>query len=545
MRRPTLAGQLLSLQALVVVLVVLGATPVLLVQDEVSFRRAESRRVLATAETIADNPVIRSGLTGGRAGVPGEAERARGGSSFVTVTAADGEVVYASDPTRAGTAGGAPQGGDGGATVGVVERDDVRSVVAWVPVLAASATGGRRVGDVVGYVGVGRDYPSTWDRLGSTAPTLVVYVVVGSLVGIVGSLLLSRRIKRQTLGLEPEEIVGLVEQREAMLHGLREGVVGVDLDGRLVLVNDEAVRLLDPQLAVGGSVEECSLPPQVREVVGGRTPAEDLAVGVRGRVLVLNQMPVRQHGRHVGWVTTVRDRTEMIDLNRQVDTWRGASETLRAQSHEFVNRMHTIAGLIELGEHQEARAFVTDRARVHQAWVDRVVGRIEDAPVAAYLVAKGSQAAERGRSLELDETSSLPTLASTSSSARVLTVLGNLLDNALDAVASPDGRVVVRLRLVHRDPAAAALVELRVADDGPGVPDEAGELIFEQGWSTKTGSDPGGRGWGLTLARLVCRHGGGDLEQRRDRGWTVFTATVADLATGSPDPVAHTEEARP
>lgn len=542
MRRPSLAGQLLSLQALIVVLVVLGATPVLLVQDDVSFRRTESRRVLATAETIADNPVIRSGLTdGGAAGAAGEAERARAGSdsSYVTVTAADGGVVYDSDPTR--PLAGVPDAGDG-ASVGVVERGGDRAVVAWVPVLAAASGPDTRVGDVVGFVGVGRDYPSTWGRLGRTAPTLVVYVLVGSLVGVVGSLLLSRRIKRQTLGLEPDEIVGLVEQREAMLHGLREGVVGVDLSGRLVIVNDEAERLLGDAMVVGRSVDDVGLPPAVRDVVAGRVEAEDQALGSGERVLVLNQMPVLQHERRIGWVTTVRDRTEMVDLNRQLDTWRSASETLRAQSHEFANRMHTIAGLLELGEHQEARAFVTDRARAHQAWVDRVVDLVADPTVAAFLVAKGSQTEELGVSLDLDDESTLPVLSSVSS-ARVLTILGNLVDNAVEAVETPGGQVVVRVR--RCDPAGSgesALVELRVGDDGPGVPEDVAERVFEQGWSTKSTGLPAGRGWGLSMVRLVCRQGGGDVRLERDGGWTVFTATLADEASDSPTP--HPTEVR-
>ncbi|QNN53842.1 PAS domain-containing protein [Nocardioides mesophilus] len=324
-RRVSLAGQLLGLQAVIVLLVVLGVTPVTLVQNDVAFRRTESRRVLATAETVAGTRVLQTGLASGTdAGVAGEAERSRAssGSSYVLVTDAAGTVVHSSDPADIGRSVTRP--GAGRSWVGVVTRDGGRAVEARAPVQAVRSGDGVGIGDVVGYVLVGRDYPTTWERLGATAPTLVIYVLVGSLVGLGGSLLLSRRIKRQTLGLEPEEIAGLVEHREAMLHGLREGVVGVDTAGRVTLVNDEAVRLLGlPTEVVGRPVQELALPDSLTGVLGGRAGADDLAVAAGGRVLVLNQMPVVNQGTRIGWVTTVRDRTELVDLNRQLDVWRG------------------------------------------------------------------------------------------------------------------------------------------------------------------------------------------------------------------------------
>ena len=139
-------------------------------------------------------------------------------------------------------------------------------------------------------------------------------------------------------------------------------------------------------------------------------------------------------------MTTVRDRTELVDLNRQLDVWRSTTDTLRSQAHEFSNRLHTIAGLIELEEYDEVASFVTTQARASESWVDRVVDRVEDAAVAALLVAKGSRATELGVSLDLDEGSRLPTLPD-DVSADILTVLGNLADNAMEAVAPTRGTV--------------------------------------------------------------------------------------------------------
>lgn len=521
--RLTLARQLLGLQALIVLLVVLGATPVLWVQDEVSFRRVESRRALGTAENVAGSQILRRGLaTGIHTGVAGEAERSRtsADATYVVVTDADGRVIYSSDPTRA----------DGllervvtkAGEVGVVTTDSGKAVEASAPVRVAdvSETPGLRVGDVVGYVLLGRDYPSAWERLGATAPTLLIYVGVGSVVGLGGSLLLSRRIKRQTLGLEPREIRGLVEHREAMLHGLREGVVGVDTDGRVTVVNDEAVRLLGlPSDPTGAPLDTLPVSATLAGVLGGHEEADDLAVAAGGLVLVVNQMPVVHDGNRIGWVTTLRDRTELVDLNRQLDVWRSTTDTLRSQAHEFSNRLHTIAGLIELGEYEEVTTFVTRQAQAREGWVERVSRTIEEPSIAALLVAKGSRATELGVNLELEEGTALPPHDPVLT-ADLLTVTGNLVDNAMDAVTPDRGTVWVRIEGRADD------VTVRVTDDGPGLPDGPSTRVFDQGFTTKQSADPGGRGWGLALSRLTCEQRGGGITVRRVDGRTVFTATL-------------------
>lgn len=533
-RRLSLAGQLLGLQAVIVLLVVLGATPVMLVQSDVAFQRSESRRVLATAETIAGTQVLEAGLASGtNQGVPGEAERSRAStaSSYVLVTDGHGKVVYSSDPADLGRTVRRP--GPGRSWVGVVDDEaGEKAVEARAPVQAVDGRFGHEIGDVVGYVIVGREYPTTWQRLGAAAPTLAVYVVVGVLVGLGGSLLLSRRIKRQTHGLEPDEIAGLVEHREAMLHGLREGVIGVDSGGRITLANDEALRLFDVDGdAVGRPVADLGVSGPVADVLAGRTSASDLAVAAGGRVLVLNQMPVlNKGGTRIGWVTTVRDRTELVDLNRQLDMWRGTTDLLRSQAHEFSNRMHTIAGLIELGEYDEAASFVVSESRAREGWVERVVGKVEDPAVAAMLVAKGSRATELGVTLDLDEDTRLPAVAE-DLSADVLTVLGNLVDNAMEAVAAQQGSVTVGVGL------ADGAVVIQVGDDGPGIPEDLAARVFEQGFSTKRSADPVGRGWGLALTRVVTlRRNGSVSVTRSDAGRTVFTAVL---------PQAHREEVEP
>jgi sensor histidine kinase regulating citrate/malate metabolism len=527
----TLSGQLLWLQAVTVLLVVLVVTPVLAISEDSAFRRSESRRAVNIAESVASTQVLRVGLAQqADSSVAGEAERIRSvsGAALVTVYDARGGLVYSSDPDSGDLARGPVAGGpDRPSGVAVVDAPR-RMVVATVPVLATGSDG-TDVGQLVGYVQVGRAYPRPWERLGAAAPAFLAYVLVGSVVGLVGSLLISRRIKRQTLGLEPLEIRGLVEHQEALLHGLREGVVAVDASGRLTVVNDEARRLLRlPEDAVGRM--PTMLEPALRDVLVGRRPADELPLTTGGRMLVLNQLPVHHGGRHLGWVTTVRDRTEQLELSREVEAWRDTTDVLRAQAHEFSNRLHTVAGLVELEEYDELRRFVAAQARARSAWVDTVLHRVHDRSLAALLIAKGSQARERGADLGLAPGTAVPALPGEVVDD-LLTVVGNLVDNAIDAL-SGRGRVV--LGAVVDD----VTVTVTVTDDGPGLDPDVADRIFEPGVSTKhgvAGEPRHGRGWGLALCRLTCEQRGGTIAVETSPAGTRFVATVplAVVETGN------------
>jgi two-component system, CitB family, sensor kinase len=231
----------------------------------------------------------------------------------------------------------------------------------------------------------------------------------------------------------------------------------------------------------------------------------------------LNRVPIRSRGRDIGSVTTLRDRTELSSLERELGATRTTTDTLRAQAHEFANQLHVISGLIQIGEYDSVVQFVNgatvDRTRLN----DEVTSRIQDPALAALLIAKSSLATERGVALQLDPDSALPTV-SEELSRDLTTVVGNLVDNAFDAVTGLPGAAV---RVLVEDGKDYLVVTVR--DTGPGVPDEAVEEIFRQGFSTKEAGPADGRGFGLALSRVVCRRSGGDLTVANDNG-AVFTA---------------------
>lgn len=517
-RRLSLAAQILLLQLVIIVVTVAAAAAVTVNQTRRQLDTQYGQRVLAIAESVAALPTIREAFDDAHPEDTiqpiAEAIRQSAGADFVVVANTD-QIRYSHpDEEKIGkplsTDAGPALAGD--VYIGTQEGTLGTSVRAKVPVRDEA-------GQIIGVVSVGILEERVSQALWAQLPGLLTYVGLALLLGAAGSVLLARRVTRQTFGLEPREIAGLLEQREATLHGIREGIVAVDAANRVTLLNDEATRLLGlPPDAVGRRTDDLPLSPRLRDVLEGRDPGEDLVVLREDRVLVLNRMPVTVRGEDIGAVVTLRDRTELEELARELDGARSTTDALRAQAHEFSNRMHTVAGLLELGEHEEAMRFVTRVTRAGEALAATVTEQVGDSAVAALLVAKTATAAEHGAELRIDPRTSLP--ADTGVPAEgLVTVVGNLVDNAVEALAGEPGTVEVLLRATARD----VIVEVR--DSGPGVAPELVAEVFREGFTTKVSQTGGARGLGLALTRQTCRARGGDVTVHNDGG-AVFTATL-------------------
>ncbi|MCG0288610.1 ATP-binding protein [Streptomyces sp. PSAA01] len=536
-RRQTLAGEMLVLQLAIVVVVLMAVAAVSLAQSEATFNRVEGRRVGALAEQLAAQPLVRSRLVGPS---PGEAlaplvysSRVQSRVTSVTVADGHGRVVSSTNPTVLGDRLPLGKGvGAGRGWSGTLDWDGSRELVAQVPVLGAT---GDDLGRHLGTVMIGEASPTVWQRLSGASSYLPVYLGVASALGVVGSWLLARRVKRQTLGLEPREITGLAEHREAMLYGIAEGVVALDPQHRVTLVNDMGRRLLDlPEDCVGRNLAELGIEGRLLDVLAGArkesSDPKDEVVVRHGRVLVMNRMTVAKDGRPLGSVTTLRDRTELARLEREIGSFRGTSELLRAQTHEFANQLHTISGLIQIGEQEEVVRYIRALNQRRQS-LDMSIGRrVRDTAVAALLMAKASQAAERKVALRLSDRTALDRLTP-EDAADVATVVGNLVDNAIDAATSergdgkvaPDGDepwVEVELRQDH------ASVEIVVRDSGPGVAPDLAQEVFAHGFTTKAARE-GERGIGLALTRLVCERRGGEIAVTNTPQGAMFSARMS------------------
>jgi sensor histidine kinase regulating citrate/malate metabolism len=259
--------------------------------------------------------------------------------------------------------------------------------------------------------------------------------------------------------------------------------------------------------AVGSRVDSVGLEPAVVDFLlsgdDGRS-AEDTVIVTRTRVLALNRRAATSQGRRIGTVTTMRDSTELAALQGQLSSHKSVTDTLRAQTHEFANQLHTISGLVQLGEYESVRDLVGALTRRRAEISDAVTQRISDPAVAALLIAKTTLAAESGVALEIADESHLSAL-SAALATDVITLLGNLIDNAVDvSIGAQPARVTVGID--DRDG-----LNLSVSDSGPGVPEHLREAIFARGVTSKS-DVPGGRGIGLALVRLVTAQHGGTVD---------------------------------
>jgi len=386
------------------------------------------------------------------------------------------------------------------------------------------APGGQIIGEISAGILEGR----VSDQLLGELPSLLLYFACALGIGLVASLTLARRLKRSTFGLELDEIASLVQEREAMLHGIREGVITLDRHGRVTLVNDEARRLigLGPGAAVGRGLDDLVAPGRLRDLLTGAAGGTDAVILTDEHVLVVNRMPVSKHGRDLGAVVTVRDRTELEGLLRELDSVDAMTNALRAQQHEFSNRMHTIAGLIELGDHDQAAHYALDVSGASSALAEAIRERIERPELAAMLLAKTTIASERGVELILSDDSHLADDGN--GMVSLLTIVGNLIDNAIDAAAEGPKPARVTVRLI----AAEATLTIQVIDTGSGVPEELAQAIFTDGFTTKPDEGQRHRGLGLALVHRLVHRSGGTIAIEHDDA-TTFTVMLPAAKPGN------------
>jgi two-component system CitB family sensor kinase len=480
------------------------------------------RRAQVIAQTFAEMPTIREALfrhdAADRRAIQTLAQRVRRrtGATYIVVINRDGIRFSHPDPALIGQRVSEPVVAlDGRDHLGVDHGNLGISANAKVPLRAPD-------GAIIGEVSAGILEHKITDQLLNELPTVLLYVAISLGIGIAASLALARRLKRDTFGLELHEIAALVQEREAMLHNIREGVITLDHNEQVTLINDEARRLLPvAEYAVGRSIEELFEPGRLRDLLSGATSGDDQVVLTDDHVLVVNHMTVMRRGRRLGAVITLRDRTEFEALIRELDGVDALTDALRAQQHEFSNRMHTLAGLIELGDHDAAARYALDVSRASGGLAESIRAQIERPEIAAMLLAKTTIATERGVSLTLTEDSQLP--AAGIDTSAVLTIVGNLIDNAIDAAAAAPAPAAVTVRLTSDHE-----VRIEVSDTGDGVPAEVAGQIFTDGFTTKEAAPDRQRGIGLALVHRLVRRSGGTIEFQ-SAGWgrgTIFSVVL-------------------
>lgn len=461
-------------------------------------------RALGIATTVSQMPQIRTALQ------DGDPQHTIASLAAAVVDSAQPAYVVVSD--RTGTRYSHPNPAlvgqkleepvavlDGHTHLGFDAGSLGRSANAKAPIRAAD-------GSVIGQVSVG-----ILETTEHTEQVQEVWVIVGYsmlvlVLSVIGSWLLSRRIKRVTFDLEPTEIASLLQEREALLHGIREAVVGLDDDGKVTVINGEARRLLRLDgAALGRPLRELVPPGRLRDLLTGELPGADQVALTEEALLVVNRMPVALAGRSIGAVVTLRDRTEIEALVRDLHSVQGLMEAMRALEHEYANRLYVVDGLLEMGELSQARNYVSQISTASRSLGEGLRARIEPPELAALLLAKITVAAEQDVQISVTEDSQLE--QSPADHQPLLTIVGNLLDNAVDALAHAPLPRTVTIQLDDTDG-----IFIAVRDNGPGVPADQIDQVLVDGYSTKDARPGMRRGIGLALVNRIVRRAAGTLD---------------------------------
>ena len=518
----SLARQLLALQAAVVALLVTAGAALAYLDWRAAADDRARETVTVVALTVADAPSVRAALA-----LPDPsrelqpyAERVRRdtGVDFITIMNPQGIRYTHPTPSRIGqhflgNTGPALRGRTFSETYTGTLGPSVRTVT---PVFDGS-------GRVVALVAVGITVRAISADLRQRLVPLAGVAAAVLAAGLGGSWLVAARLRRQTRGMAPAELRGMFDYYEAILHAVREGLVLVDRDRRVVLCNDAARDLLGlPDDPRGRRVDALGLPRELAGAMGATEPRSDEIHVGDTRVLVVNTAPVRSSDRAMGNVVTLRDHTELQALMGELDTVRGFAESLRSQAHEAANRLHTVVSLVEIGRPGEAVEFATAELRTAQRLTDRVVGAVREPVLAALLLGKSTEAAERGVELEVAEDTTIDGTEGVIEPRDLVTILGNLIDNAVDAaLEGPAGGrpsdVPPRVRVAARTDADGLVMEVR--DNGPGLDRDSAQEMFRRGWTTKASHGPAGpRGLGMALVGQAVRRYRGRIEVERDGG---------------------------
>lgn len=389
-----------------------------------------------------------------------------------------------------------------------------RSIRSFVPVF--------HEGNQVGFVVAGQLIDDVLKLRYQVLKSLLLFALLGVIIGIIGALLVGSDIKKSLLGLQPEEIVHLYTEKKAMLDSIKEGIIAIDELGKISLVNDSAIKILnikDPDV-LQKYVKDVFPTSRLIEVLKSGISEYDKEQVINDTIILTNRVPIRKGEEIIGAMATFNDRTQVKKLAEEITGVRQIVEALRANTHEFMNKLHVISGLIELNEIQEAKTYILDVTAEQQEVTSLVMNKIKNPTIAGLLLGKFSRAKELGIRMHLDEASFLKKDNKKIHSHMLVTIIGNLIENAMEAIIKDDKYIgEINIRIQEFD----SKIEIEISDNGSGINKENLDRIFRRGFSTK---DKDG-GVGLFLVKETIDNLSGDIYV--DSVWTKGTSMLAIL----------------
>ncbi|MBJ8365088.1 two-component system sensor histidine kinase DcuS [Citrobacter cronae] len=486
-------------------------------------RDALADKALAVARTLANSPEIRQGLMKKpeESGIQAIAQAVNKSNDFLFIVVTDMQSIRYSHPEAQRI--GQPFKGDdillalqGKENVAINRGFLAKALRVFTPIYDEHHR-------QIGVVAIGLELSRVTEQINNSRGSIFWSILFGVLVGLLGTWVFVKVLKRILFGLEPYEISNLFEQRQAMLHSIKEGVIAVDECGEVTLINQAAQELLDyhksqDDAQLSTLSHAWSQVVDFSQVLRDGTPRRDEEITVKDRLLLINTVPVLSNGKIIGAISTFRDKTEVRKLMQRLDGMVNYADALRERSHEFMNKLHVILGLLHLKSYKQLENYILKTANNYQEEIGSLLGKIKSPVIAGFLLSKINRTSDLGHSLVISNESQLPENSNEDQVAVLITVLGNLVENALEALGQePGGEISVSLHYRH------GWLHCEVNDDGPGIAPEHIEHIFEKGVSSK-GTE---RGVGLALVKQQVESVGGNISVESEPG--VFTQFFVQL----------------
>ncbi|MEH7178497.1 sensor histidine kinase [Neobacillus vireti] len=382
-------------------------------------------------------------------------------------------------------------------------------------------------GEIIGIVSVGFLLEDVHEQIMNKIFRVLIVSFFALLISLVGSILLGRNIRKDTLGLEPYEIANLYKEKNAILHAVKEGILAIDNKGNITTMNQQAKRLLDIKGTVRNRKVDGLFPSNyLYEVLKSGKSQIDKEMVWKDKTVIVNSSPIYDNTGVKGVVASFRDKTEINQMLNTISEVKRYSEDLRAQTHEFTNKLYVLMGLLQLGEYNEAVDMIQSETQTLQFQHSVVFNQIKDTKVQAILLGKIGIASEKKIKFEINADSFLDILPPHITLSNLIVILGNLIDNAIEAVY--DGKTPT-VSFFVTDIGNDIIFE--VSDNGKGIGEVEPFLLFERGYSSKNSNEP--RGFGLSNAEEAVKELNGMIEvQSSQNGGTVFTVYLPKKVQG-------------
>ena len=468
-------------------------------------RSSVKESALAVARTLADTPVIQQGLMSPEKSkfiAPfAEQVKERNHLLFIVVTDMKGIRYSHPDPRHIGAhfiGNDIEPALQGHESTGINRGNLVTSLRVFTPVYNPR-------GHQIGVVIVGTSLSEVNQQINHSRWNMLWGILFSVLVGSIGCMLLIYTLKRILFGFEPYEISTLFEQRQAMLQSVKEGIIAIDQQGNITLMNQTARKvLLSPDdFSANNDIVPLPILTTLHEVLDSGKAIEDREIIIQGRQILCNSVPIYARNRIIGVICTFRDKTEINHLTQQVHGMVNYVDALRERAHEFMNKLHVILGLLQLKRYDKLEAYILQTANNYQIEIGALQSKIRQPVVAGFLIGKITRVLEAGHQLILDEESFLPDNHNEQQIMALITALGNLFENAVDALQGQEGgEIEVFMHYQHN------MLTAIVSDNGPGIPPDLINNIFNKDFSTKGEK----RGVGLFLVKQQIENCHGNIQ---------------------------------